>query len=223
MAITKTLYNNQYISLYTEDNITIWAKMAIYNSIFNEEYEIITDVVITKDNIKNVIYKASNIHMAYNKEGLISISNYVEKVVKYLTNTTSDNYWQKIFLDKFFIESKTTSLELTYKRILKQEEEQKSILQAKETRNKIEELKTEVQKYYNNKNNVVIYDLFNLVILKNDNKYNFIKKQNNKSFSEFILNSIENNSNTIIEYVIKIIKLEWNKDDIKILNELLAS
>lgn len=223
MAITKTLYNNQYISLYTEDNITIWAKMAIYNSIFNEEYEIITDVVITQDTKDNVIYKTSNIHIAYNKEGSISISNYVEKIVKYLLTTTSDTYWQKIFLDKFFIESKTTSLELTYKRILKQEEEQKSILQAKETRNKIEELKTEVQKYHNNKNNVVIYDLFNLVILKNDNKYNLVEKQNDKNFREFILNGIENNSNTIAEYVIKIIKLEWNKDDIKILNELLAS
>lgn len=224
MAIMKNLYDNKYIALYEEENIRIWGKIALYNSIFNEEYEVVTDVTITDNN--EVIYEANNINMPYNKADLINISKYVEKIAKYLLTSDNDIYWKKIFLNKFFKESKTIGLELYYRDQLKEEDKQRRIKEAQETDKQIKDLKKEVQKQYNDKNYMVVYDLFNLIIFKNETNNNgnsLIQKQNDEYFKKFIFEGIKNENTLIKNLIVDHIELHDNKSDIKILKDLLTA
>lgn len=221
MAIIKNLYDNKYIALHEEDTIRIWGRIALYNSTTNKQYEIVTNIVITDNN--KAIYKADNIHIPYNKTDLINISAYVEKITKYLLTSTNDIYWKKVFLDKFFIESKTLGVELYYRRILILEAEQRQRAENQNTVKRIEELKKAIQEQYNNQNYVVVYNLFNLIILKNEHDNNgnsLLRKQNDKYFNKFILDNYKTNE-LINNNVVKIIELNWNKSDITKLESLI--
>jgi len=213
--ITKTLHDNKFIGIYEEYNYRIIAKVAEYNSTLNETYDIITDIKIVNTDNNSIIYEANNIHMAYDKKEYVSIVNYVEKILFYLHNETCDIYWKKLFLDKFFINMNTTTIEIYYNRGIKQQEETKKQEEIKTYRDKIESIKKEIQTKYNNDGIAVIYNLFDMFFI-NENR--IIPRQNNSGY----LDTIKNNIETYKPYILNHIELNWDNSDLKILNELLA-
>lgn len=95
--------NNYYTSYFTAEGLTAWIKTGEYKNTMNEIKEVITELIITKeDNRKDIIYK----HMSYN--GFISyywsedgfcLSDVIEELLIYIARNNIDKYWKDQFLN----------------------------------------------------------------------------------------------------------------------------
>ena len=95
--------NNYYTSYFTMEGLTAWIKTGEYKNTMNEIKEVITELVITKeDNRKDIVYK----HISYNgfisyywsKDGF-SLSDVIEELLIYIAHNNIDKYWKDQFID----------------------------------------------------------------------------------------------------------------------------
>lgn len=101
MAMIKE--NNYYTSYFTMEGLTAWIKTGEYRNTMNEIKEVITELVITKeDNRKDIIYKYISyngfISYYWSKDGF-SLSDVIEELLIYIAYNNIDKYWKDQFLD----------------------------------------------------------------------------------------------------------------------------
>jgi hypothetical protein len=87
MAQYNSLYNNQYIGLYEENNTRAICTMSErISSVDQEVSTVITDLIIynTIDNTK--LYEIHNIEIHYNDSRYISIVDYIEDIIVSINN-----------------------------------------------------------------------------------------------------------------------------------------
>lgn len=213
MAIITATNNGQWVGLYQEGDIRLICKTAVEKSeIFNREMDIITDLVVSINNLN--VYQASSVHMPYNYEGLISIVNFVEKVVTYIKYTDDGMHARKRFLDKFFIDKNVTHLDIYYRnkiRELKQEDED---MKQQAINKEIAGLKEDIRKEYNKLGYAVTYNYSSIFIIdKKHSSDDVISRQD--SFLEIFeeKNIRDDKTKTREQFLYKHIARDFNNDE----------
>jgi Fe-S cluster assembly scaffold protein SufB len=153
--------------------------------------------------------------MAYDKEGLISIVNYAEKILFYLYYETCDTWWKRLYLDKLFTNMNTLKLELYYKNKIRELKGKQQRKETEQIRNNIDTLKEEIRNKYNQQGIAVFYNLFDIYLL---NESKIIKQQTD---TNYIDKRIKQYPNMYKPYILKHFELNWNESDIQVLNNII--
>ena len=101
MAMIKE--NNYYTSYFTSEGLTAWIKTGKYKNSMNEIKEVITELIITKeDNRKEIVYK----YISYNSfisyywsEDGFCLSDIIEELLIYIAHNNIEKYWKDQFLE----------------------------------------------------------------------------------------------------------------------------
>lgn len=212
--------NNNSIELYKDDTITIIGIKEIYTScVTNESHDTITSMEIIKDN--ELFYNINGIDFPINTNGkYIDIMNYIDNIVLYCKYSKVEKYWQEIALNELLKDKRQFGRIFFAVKEIKQElkdieDKKESELREKQRQGLLQEIK----QIANDKNYIIVNDLFNIIIMKNDSKRDMITSQNNKNFIDMIINKVSENSELIKPYEPKLFKLEYNSNDIEILQD----
>ena len=207
---------NNFIGLYEEGNIRIIGTLETYTSnLFNKEYDIITSLKILDTTKQETLYTITGLSTPFNHNYLdiIDGAKFIDMIPLYINSDIPD-YIKTNFLNNVFTHSNFYKLESFHKRESKRLEESKQLEELNNTRKDIDSKLLEVQEHYNNKGMAAVHGLFDLFIIDD------IKHKN--LTIDFLKKLKFDNEELYNRHVIKHIKLEWNKSDIKILNSLLV-
>lgn len=185
MAIIKE--NNYYTGYYSIEGLTAWIKTGQYKNINGDIKEVITSLVITKENNKKeVVYKYESynsfISYYYDKDGF-SLSDIIENLLIYIAHNETEEYFKNRFIENALNNGyKGISVLKRFKIKYEQDQKERIILQEIKELEVIEKkLLTEVKSIVNNINNKVEIKLISPNKYNNYN-YEIYTKKGHKSF-----------------------------------------
>ena len=121
MAILKE--DKHYTALCSLEGLTAWIKHATYKSTLNNIEDVITELVITKEGTKEIVYKnvSSNWICYYNKADGLSITDIIEDVLIFVANYDKGSYYMNKFINEALNNSSTALIVI--KRFIKEHNE----------------------------------------------------------------------------------------------------
>lgn len=158
MAIIKE--NNYYTSYFAAEGLQAWIKVGKYQTFNGDIKDVITQLVITKEESKEVIYK----HLEYNgfisyywPEDGFSLYNIIEELLIYIAHNKTEQYYKNRFIESaLHNQYKGLSILKRFKKEYEQQQKEKLIQkEVKQLENKKAELLKEVDKIVNDINSKI--------------------------------------------------------------------
>lgn len=158
MAILNT--NNYYTSYFATEGLQAWIKIGQYRNIFGDIKDVITNLVITKEGTKEIIYRYDNYNSFisyYWIEDGFSLSNIIEDLLLYIAHNKTDKYYKNRFIESALNnEYKGLSILKRFKKEYEQQQKEKLIQkEVKQLENKKVELLKEVDNIINDIKNKI--------------------------------------------------------------------
>ena len=169
MAMIKE--NNYYTSYFAAEGLQAWIKVGKYQTFNGDIKDVITQLVITKEGSKEVIYK----HLEYNgfisyywPEDGFSLYNIIEELLIYIAHNKTDKYYKNRFIESA-LNNEYKGLSIL-KRFRKEYEQQQKEITIKLEVEQLEKQKTELLKEVNK----IVNDINNKIEIRfiKPNKYN---------------------------------------------------
>lgn len=158
MAMIKE--NNYYTSYFATEGLQAWVKTGQYKNTNGDIKDVITQLIITKEGSKEVIYK----HLEYNgfisyywSEDGFSLSNIIEDLLIYIAHNKTEQYYKNRFIESaLHNQYKGLSILKRFKKEYEQQQKEKLIQkEVKQLEKQKVELLKEVDKIINDINNKI--------------------------------------------------------------------
>lgn len=184
MAMIKE--NNYYTSYFAAEGLQAWIKVGKYQTFDGDIKDVITQLVITKEGSKEIVYK----HLEYNgfisyywSEDGFSLSNIIEDLLIYIAHNKTEQYYKNRFIESaLHNQYKGLSILKRFRKEYEQEQKEKLIKEEiEQLENKKAELLKEVDIIINDINSKI-----NIRFIKpneyNNYNYEFYTRNSYKLF-----------------------------------------